>query len=435
MMTLRSALALTLIAASAAAVSSAGGAANPTPLCSTKPGPPSIELVYLLQPGEGRLSARTRNVAAAIICDRLREIGVANAEIRLQGKRRIRVVLPWRRSRDARRFADRLAVPGQLGFYSWEAALIGPERAIGGHPGEAPKAGALARAKREWKVAGRSLHRPGEAALVFAGAFPGTYGAARLASKQPARGRCPACSASTPRFYMFDRSPVHRLIAGPVPNRAELHRGKRRGNIVLEVPVGIAIVSEQPSNHLGELISGGEPGWFALRDRPALTAADIVRPKQEVDELGQPNVTFGFTARGQIAFQRVTREIAQCGQAEAVGPVGWKEVEALSCHLAVILDGEVKTRPIINFANNPDGIDGRTGAQISGGFRTVRDARNLAAILRTGSLPIDLTLARERRAAAQNSWERARWWRSMARLTRRSQRLEYSRPDACQSLA
>ncbi|MDX6600820.1 MAG: SecD/SecF fusion protein [Solirubrobacterales bacterium] len=400
----RSALVLALIAAGATVFGSASGAATPSPPCSTEPGAPLFELVYLLQPGEERITARTRRRAAAVLCERLRRIGGGDAEIRLQGRRHMRVLLPRRlRGGTVQRVADRLAVPGQLGFYDWEADLIGPERAIGGHPGKAPKASALARAEREWKEAGRSTHDPAEARLIFAGAFPRAYGAVRLASQRGARKHCRACSASTPRFYMFDRSASHRLIAGPVSNRAALHRGERRNNIVLKVPVGTVIVSEQPANGLGELLTESEPGWFALRDRPALTAADIVDPKQEIDELGQPAVTFGFTQRGRTAFQRVTREIAQCGQAEAIGPVAVEEAEALSCHLAVILDGEVKTRAIINFADNPDGIDGRVGAQIAGGFTTVRDARNLAAILRTGALPIELTLVGQRALRAQNS--------------------------------
>jgi hypothetical protein len=41
----------------------------------------------------------------------------------------------------------------------WESDLIGPERTIGGHPGKQPAAGALARAEREWKAAGRAIHR------------------------------------------------------------------------------------------------------------------------------------------------------------------------------------------------------------------------------------------------------------------------------------
>ena len=44
-----------------------------------------------------------------------------------------------------------------------------------------------------------------------------------------------------------------------------------------------------------------------------------------------------------------------------------------------------------NFRENPDGIDGSTGAQISGGF-TIQSAQDLAKILQIGALPIKLEL-------------------------------------------
>jgi len=403
---LRSTFVFALIVTGVLALGSPGGAASPASACSLKAETPvpSSELVYLLQRGEQKVSTRTRDRAAAILCERLQKIGIAGAEVDAEGQRQIHVVLPGPRDSDAvDRLAQRLAVPGRVGFYQWEADLIGPERAIGGHPGKQPPAGALVRAEREWKAAGRAVHRGAERRLIFAGAFPGAYGAVRLASKLAPRRHCAGCAAQTPRFYMFDRTPAHRLIAGPVSKRAELGRRKQGASVVLKVPVGVAIVSEQPSDETGELISAADPGWFALRDRPALTDSGIVDPRQEVDEIGRPNVTFGFTKKGRADFQRVTRAIAQCGQSGALGPVTTEAAGALSCHLAVILDDEVRTRPIINFAENPDGIDGRTGAQISGGLDNIREAQYLAAVLGAGSLPIELKPVRERPRPIQNS--------------------------------
>ena len=62
-----------------------------------------------------------------------------------------------------------------------------------------------------------------------------------------------------------------------------------------------------------------------------------------------------------------------------------------SQHFSVVLDGQVVTQPIINFFENPAGIDGRTGAQISGNF-TIGSAQDLAEFLRIGALPINLQL-------------------------------------------
>ena len=62
-----------------------------------------------------------------------------------------------------------------------------------------------------------------------------------------------------------------------------------------------------------------------------------------------------------------------------------------SDHFAVVLDNEIVSRPIINFVENPAGIDGRTGAQISG-IGNLNEAQDLAKFLKIGALPIELKL-------------------------------------------
>ena len=396
---LRPALALVVLAAGAIVFgwSSTGtGAAMP---CSAEPARPSLELEYLLAAGEKPVTAQTRDEAVTIVCERLQALGSVGGEVRSLGGRRIRVVLPGLRSANAaRRVSADLGAAAQLRFYDWEANLIGPERTIGGHPGEGSKPGALKQAEREWRRAGRAVGRAANERLILAGAFPSAYGAVRLASRQKILRSCANCPASDSRFYLFDRSPVHKLIAGPFDSRTGLH-----GGVVLKVPGGTTVVSERPTNGVGAVLTAADPGWFALRDRPALTGAEIVDPTAGISDFGSPDVTFGFTAEGRIAFQRVTRAIARRGEAEAAGPVSAEEAAALSGHFALVFDDEVKTRPIINFAYNPNGIDGRTGAEIAGGFTSGREAHDLAVVLRTGPLPIELKLMRSRTLPAQNS--------------------------------
>ena len=160
------------------------------------------------------------------------------------------------------------------------------------------------------------------------------------------------------------------------------------------------VVSELPSDSTGKVIEDAEPGWFALHDEPALSGKEITNPKQERDEAGQPNVNFQFTDSGQEAFQEVTRRIALRGQARAIGPVSSETAEQLSGRFAVVLDNEVKTRPLINFLENPDGIDGRNGAQISGGFQSIQEAQDLATFLQIGALPINLKLISQSQVSA-----------------------------------
>jgi SecD/SecF fusion protein len=137
-----------------------------------------------------------------------------------------------------------------------------------------------------------------------------------------------------------------------------------------------------------------EAQWFVIRDRPSLSGDEIKDPKQEFDPTtNEPNVTFDFTDSGREAFASVTQEIAQRGLQNAPPGVAG-DVEAasqFSGHFAIVLDEEIKSRPIINFVENPNGIDGRTGAQISG-IGNLDDAQDLAEILQIGALPIDLTL-------------------------------------------
>ena len=56
-----------------------------------------------------------------------------------------------------------------------------------------------------------------------------------------------------------------------------------------------------------------------------------------------------------------------------------------------MLDNEIVSRPIINFVDNPAGIDGRTGAQIEGAG-DIQEAQDLAEFLKIGALPIELKL-------------------------------------------
>lgn len=119
-----------------------------------------------------------------------------------------------------------------------------------------------------------------------------------------------------------------------------------------------------------------------LKDNPSLTGDDIKDPEQNFDQNNQPNVTFNFTDRGRAEFQEITRDIAQRGIEAGLGA---------PYSFAIVLDGQIVSRPIIDFDENPDGIDGRNGAQISGSF-SVQEAQDLAEFLKIGALPVDLKL-------------------------------------------
>ncbi len=94
-----------------------------------------------------------------------------------------------------------------------------------------------------------------------------------------------------------------------------------------------------------------------------------------------------FTDEGRRDFQRVTEELAIRGADNGIGPDSISQ----SMHFAIVLDNELVSVPYIDYRENPEGIDGRTGAQISGSF-TVESAQDLANFLKIGALPVRLEL-------------------------------------------
>jgi SecD/SecF fusion protein len=366
--------------------------------CAKVPQLPTIRLVYELEVGTEKVSPATLTRTVKTVCERLVALGVGDGSVDALGGRKIAVTLPRPASTRTREAVDLAGASGGVSLYDWEANLIGRERVVGGHPGrEAPRR-TLRAAEREWRQAGRSVRSPENAQLISAGAMPTLFAAVQLASARHPRRGCGGCSALTPHFYLFGRGPRHALKAGPVDSRAGLRADAagRRGAVVLRVPVGTAIASEYPTNEMGMLDTAAKPGWFALVDRPALAGSELVEILATTDQIGIPAITFGFTGRGRRAFRRVTRAIAKRGRASTIGPVGAAEAASLSGHIAVALDGQVKSRPIINFVENPNGIDGRAGAQISGGFRNLAQARALASVMGIGALPLGLRLVGQR---------------------------------------
>ena len=364
-----------------------------------------LELVYQGQPTgtSDEVSGEDIDDSISIIEQRINKLGVSEPEVARLGTDQITVQLPG--VTDAARAAEQVGSTAQLYYYDWQPNLIGPEKAIGGKPGIQPPEGPLEASEERWEKAGRNVNKEESKQLILAGAYPTAYDAALLASEQPPVENCQDCSVSRPRYYLFDKEEPHDLIAGPELAKKDLYispTGQKRpkDGIVVEIPAGTILISEYPTDASGQLDETAKPGWYALKDKPALSGNDLVDPEQTYGPNNEPVVSFNFTDSGQQAFQEVTRAIAQRGQSQAIGPVSAEEAERLSGHFAVILDNEVKTRPIINFAENPDGIDGRTGAQISGGFKDIREAQDLATTLQIGALPISLKLISQTQVSA-----------------------------------
>jgi SecD/SecF fusion protein len=368
-----------------------------------------LELVYQGQPTGTATSVSGEDIetSISIIEKRINKLGVSEPEVSRLGSDEVSVAMPG--ITDANRAAEQVGSTAQLYYYDWEPNLIGPEFSIGGHPGREPLPGPLKEMETAWQEAGRNPKSEENQRLIFSGAYPNAYQAALLAAEQKPVENCNTCSVAKPRFYLFEKAEPHKLIAGPELAKKDLYvspTGEKRSKdgIVVKVPAGTVLLSEFPADKEGNPDETAEPGWWALKDQPALSGSDLTSPEQTyAPNTNEPVVSFGLTGEGQDKFQEVTRQIAQRGQAQAIGPSSPQEAEALSGHFAVILDNEVKSRPIVNFAENPDGIDGRNGAQISGGFggaHGLEEAQELASTLQIGALPINLKLISETQVSA-----------------------------------
>ncbi|HEX6586822.1 MAG TPA: protein translocase subunit SecD [Solirubrobacterales bacterium] len=304
--------------------------------------------------------------AIEIIRKRTDALGVAEPEISRIGEDSIRVGLP--NVENAEQAIERVGQTAQLYLYDWEPNVIPNPALTNVSEGEA--------------------------------SFPRYYDAVKLASQQEPECFEDECTTSGPSYYLFDEQ-TKEWIAGPAEDEADLLAqtdvadGKQPPNTeIITVPQGTLVVKKEGE---GDQTAPEDPNaaqWFVIRDRPSLSGDEIKDPKQEYDPTtNEPNVTFDFTDSGREEFADVTQEIAQRGLQNAPPGVGG-DVELASQysgHFAIVLDDEIKSRPIINFVENPSGIDGRTGAQISG-IGQLDDAQDLAEILQIGALPIDLTL-------------------------------------------
>lgn len=331
-------------------------------------------------------------------CDRL---GVAEIEVSRLGADQISVGIPGATSTG--KATECATKPARLYFYDWQNNLVGPAKDLQTDLTGADRDKVLEQQRQKWIDAGRPPTEGYNRQLMSQGAEPTMWDAVNLASKQPEKDPCPQCSTGE-KYYLFADDEDHTLLAGPSAAKEDLYfddDGKpipKEGTIVKTVPQGTIVVAEAATDSDGKATE--DIGYYVLEDTAALSGSDIKDPQQQTDQgTGQPNVTFDFTDKGRKEFQEITRRIAQEGAARNIGPIDPNTSPQLSGNFAIVLDGEVVSRPIIDFAQNPDGIDGRQGAQISGGF-DVGEAQELAEFLQRGALPIDLTLTSQSQVSA-----------------------------------
>src|SRR3954462_7493371 len=308
-----------------------------------------------------KVTSESLQRALDIMRDRVDAFGVAEPELARTGNDQIEVNLPG--VADAERAAKQVGSTAQLFFYDWEANVLDENCKT-----------------NDTEIDG------GQQPVT------GLYNAVKRAAKCdiPVPKNSQAAAAS--RFYAFDKDTKKPYANGiPGASKAEaldgLTAAQKEKAEVIEVKPGVLVLrGEKPSPTAPHPESCG-----IIRDNPGLSGTDIKTPEQNFDQQGgnEPNVTFDFSDKGRKALQKITGTVAQRG-ADNANPLN-PDPEQNSQHFAIALDNQLVSTPLINYRENPDGIHGSTGAQISGGF-TITSAQDLAKILKTGPLPLRLEL-------------------------------------------
>ena len=320
-------------------------------------------------PKNHQLTASDMDRSVSIMRNRIDKLGVSEPEIRQQGKNQIVIELAG--VHDPGKAASIIGKTAQLQFFDLEDDVTGPSTDGNGNV-----------------VADASL-----------------YHLLKQVQADTKHGTPTA-------FYLFDAK--KHLKRGPEDTQkklldtAKLNGKVPKGWTVLAAPAHTTVVScVQSTGCLGAQQSQARaPNVYYLfkyyPDRgsnsiPEASGKDLKLSsiKADIGSAGQGNVVqLGFKSEGNKKFRDITQAEAIRGQqkADAAGQGGSSDLNVVTQfaqHFAIVLDGELKSTPYIDYKQNPDGIDPSiNGAEISN-INSFSEAKNLALVLQTGALPVD----------------------------------------------
>src|SRR3954453_2417751 len=390
-----------------------------------------VELVY-----EGRPTPQVPKVTPQAVDDAIETIrkrtdalGVSEPEIQRAGQNQISIGLP--NVSNAQRAQDQVGTTAQLQFYDWEPNVLGPRGPDAPYSGSKALFQAVQLASKQKPKAEATDLPPGGASDEGKRRFGNDR--KKIEAYYDRRN-----DTSKDKYYLFNKN--QRLIAGPAPSPEEpladfegvkgptrsikavpkdsecrdqlagvpLGNAKPAGDVqdakrssgppagseILKVPQGITVIEAERAKKQPASVQR----LFVIEDDSELTGSDIKNPEQNTDQQTQePIVTMDFTDRGQKAFAAVTKRIAQRGS-EVILPPGTNRDAALQ-RFAITLDNKIVSLATIDFRENPEGINGRTGAQING-IGNIQETQDLAQSLRIGALAIDLKLISQTQVSA-----------------------------------
>ncbi len=395
-----------------------------------------VELVYegVPTPNSPEITPEAIDDAIETIRKRTDALGVSEPEIQRAGSDQISIGLP--NVDNADRAIEQVGTTAQLQFYDWEPNVLGDRGPDQPYTGSRSLFDAVEVASKAEPKAEATDIPPGGPEPEIEQRFGGD----ETQIREYYDGRNDTSNA---KFYLF--GPDDRAIAGPDRSCEDLladfegvegpartddqipegsscteelravpigdaesdadqsstrDTGPPAGSQVLQAPKGIVVIEAERAENQPETVNN----YYVLEDDTELSGSDIKNPEQNTDQQTQePIVTMEFNDEGREAFAAVTKRIAERGAESAITqlPPGATEEqrEALLQRFAITLDNEIVSLATIDFRENPEGIDGRTGAQING-IGSLQETQDLAESLRIGALDIDLKLISQTQVSA-----------------------------------
>ncbi len=332
-----------------------------------------LEVVLKAVPPPGKTcDSACMDRSVSIMRSRIDKLGVSEPEIRKQGNNQIVIQLAG--VHDVNKAAQIIGTTAQLQFFDFEEDVFGPST-------------------------------NGSGQVIAHGSLYDLLTKVKADTKNGGS-----------QYYLFN--PKKQKVAGPEDTRERLLNSTLPSGRQLkgELPKGFTVLAAPPKTIVVscdqaatgcqgvQQADAGVPTVYYLfkydpnnptNPIPEATGEDLKLSDiaADISTQGQGNVVrLGFTGKGADKFHDITRKEAQRGAslAAAAGQTGSdpNTVQQFAQHFAIVLDGELRSTPYIDYKQNPDGIDPRgTGAEISN-INSIGEAKDLALVLQTGALPV-----------------------------------------------
>jgi SecD/SecF fusion protein len=331
-----------------------------------------VEVVLkAIPPKNQKIDSSRMSIAQNIMRNRVDKLGVSEPEVRKQGVDQIVIQLAG--VHDTRAALGLIGKTAQLEFYDLENDLTGPSKSIQGQPNPEPNIYSLLSSQQalvKEKGASKWYLFDKKTKKLIAG--PVNTRELLLASTAAKKLKITAESLSAPETKTTDKKTKTSYVAFGVP----------KNTVVVSCGTDAVVCpgTGTPTSTTWYLFKTNNPDDPNNENPvPELTGKDLKLSgtRADLDPSRGAVVLMDFTGSGSKKFQKITRALYQRGS-----------VLNAPQHFAIVLDREIKSFPQIDYTDSSlaNGISG--SAQITGlsGFG---EAKNLALVLQTGSLPYD----------------------------------------------